>query len=192
MSPVPQAIRTKKANKPSNKLTWFEKDLLTPQSVKQALWGVIDFYTGNPTLVDWAAKIIAADNVPERNNTALVRSIVKYAQNRVKYFREQPERFASPLRTIKWGLGDCDDKSILIASTLRSFRIPIRLKFLRFSYFSKSENINKTVQHVYPQAKLDNKWTSLESVHKWPIGMDSEALLTKKGIKSEVSYLGDS
>lgn len=178
------------ASKPSN-LTWFEKDLLTPHNVQQALWGVIIFYTGNPILIDWASRVIREFNIPERDNRALVNGILKYTQDNIKYFRESPERFASPLRTIDWGIGDCDDKSILIATVLRSFKIPVRLKFLRFSYFSPSEKIQKTVQHVYPQAKIDNKWYSLESVHKWPAGKDAEKMLNSKGIKSEVSFMGD-
>jgi len=188
---IKKNLQTRKILSKPSKITWFEKDLLTPHSVQQALWGVTIFYTGNPILVDWATKVIRAADVPERDNPALVRAIQRYAQDNIKYFRESPERFASPLRTIKWGIGDCDDKSILIGSVLRSFKLPIRMKFIRFTYFSPSEKIKKTVQHVYPQVKLDNKWYSLESVHKWPIGMDAEKLLTKKGIKSEVTTIGD-
>jgi len=103
--------------------------------------------------------------------------------------RERPERFASPLRTILWGFGDCDDKSILIASILRSFRIPVRLKFIRFTY-KKNGETNK-VSHVYPQFKYKGNWLALESVHPWLLGDDPEDRAKRKGINPEVHTIGD-
>ena len=103
--------------------------------------------------------------------------------------RERPERFAGPLRTILWGFGDCDDKSTLIASILRSFRVPVRLKFIRFTYKKNGEV--KKISHVYPQFKYKGKWLALESVHKWDVGVDPEDRARAKGLKPEVHTIGD-
>jgi transglutaminase-like putative cysteine protease len=138
-------------------------------------------------MVDWYAKLIKKYNVPERNDRALAQAILSYAQDHIKFFRERPERFASPIRTVLMGLGDCDDKSIFISTALRTFRIPVRLVFLRF----ESAESGKWVSHVYPQAKLDKQWVSMESVHKWDLGDDPAMKLRAKGIKYEITYIGD-
>src|SRR5437867_2279877 len=134
-------------------LVWTEKEITTPIQQRNELWKWVCKWTGNPELVNFAAGLIRKYNVPERNEKALARAVQRFAQTNIKFFRERPERFAGPLRTILWGFGDCDDKSVLIASILRSFRIPIKLKFIRFTYKKNGET--KKVSHVYPLAKLD-------------------------------------
>lgn len=171
------------------KLSWSEKDILGQKALQQELWNLIEKDTGNPLLVDWAAKLIKKLNVPERDELALAKAVQKYSQDHIKFFREYPERFTSPLRTAVWGIGDCDDKARFISSILRTFRIPIRLKFIRFEI--TKNGITKKVSHVYPQAKINNEWISLESVHKWPIGLDPENLAKRKGIIPKVDYIGD-
>jgi len=166
-------------------LNWYEIDFLTPHSQRKALWGVICLYTGNPLLIDWLARFIDKNDIPERNPMALAKGLQKYAQNNIKYFRESPERFTSPLRTLEWGLGDCDDKSIFLASCLRSFRIPVRLKFLLLHL----KNGDKA--HVYPLAKLNNNWYPIESVIKLKLGIDPELLINKKGISTTANIIGD-
>lgn len=168
------------------KLTWRVEDIPTPSLQRKKLWGVVKEYTGNPLLLDFASGLIRKYNVPERDDLALAIAAQHYAQHYIKFFREDPERFTSPLRTIVWGFGDCDDKSIFIATILRSFRIPVRLKFIRFTVPS-----GKKVSHVYPQAKINGQWISLESVHKWDIGVDPEDLARAKGIIPQVYYYGD-
>jgi len=169
------------------KVTWNLEDIRTPESQRKKLWAFIVKWTGHPVMVDWYAKLIKKYNVPERNDKALVQAVLSYAQDNIKFFRERPERFASPIRTVLMGIGDCDDKTIFIATALRTFRIPVRLVFLRF----QSPETEKWVSHVYPQCKLDNKWISLESVHKWEMGADPAEKFKAKGIKYEVKYIGD-
>lgn len=177
----------KKKRKKKTKIEYYYEDIPTFSKLRSKLWERVEEFTGHPLLVDWSAKLIKKYNVPERNDLALARAVQKYSQDHIKFFRERPERFASPLRTIAWGFGDCDDKSVFIASVLRSFRIPVRLKFIRF--YSKEQI--KMVSHVYPQAKINGKWIALESVHKWDIGDDPEERAKMKGIKPEVHIIGD-
>jgi transglutaminase-like putative cysteine protease len=168
-------------------LQWTIEDIGTPEAQRKRLWDFILQWTGHPLLVDWAAKLIKKYKVPERNDRALVQAVLSYSQDHIKFFRERPERFSSPLRTIQMGLGDCDDKSIFIATILRTFRIPVRLVFLRF----KSAENGQFVSHVYPQAKIDGQWISLESVHKWDMGDDPITKLNSKNITNDVNYIGD-
>lgn len=174
----------------SGKLTWNEVDIKTPAQQRQLLWNFVDKYTGDPRVIDFASWLIRKYKVAGRDETGLARAIQVYSQDYVKYFREKPERFASPMRTVKWGIGDCDDKSILIASVLRSFRIPVKLKFLKYEAPQKDGTIKK-ISHVYPLAKLDGKWVALESVHKWALGDDPEIRALAKKLRPVVFLIGD-
>ena len=172
---------------------WYEIDLFKPHNVRKALWGFIVSHTGHPELVNWLAGFIRYNQINARDTYALAQELLNFSQDHIKYFREYPERFASPLRTIEWGIGDCDDKTIFIACSLRSFRVPVKLKFIKV--FTKEG----TKWHVLPMAFLpapntDKKvyrWYCLESVIKLPMGLDPEILLNRKGVKTQSFYLGD-
>lgn len=122
----------------------------------------------------WAAKLIRQQDIPERDDRALARALQTYSQDHIRFFRERPERFASPLRTLEWGFGDCDDKTIFIATLLRSFRVPVRAKFMRMR-IRGTDGVEKKVAHVWPEVKLDGAWEAMESVHPWPLGQDPAA-----------------
>lgn len=150
---------------------------------------MVEQYTGHPLLVDFASKLIKIADIGARDETKLSRAFQRFSQNKVKFFREYPERWQSPLRTIVWGIGDCDDKAILIGSLTRCFRIPTRMKFLRLKLPD-----GKNVSHVYPQVRLNGskKWVSLESVRPVALGFDYEAAARGKGVPCTVEYIGDS
>lgn len=182
-----QSQLKKKAPKPSFKIV----DIYSQDALQKACWNRVEEYTGNPILVDFAAQLISEQNIPERNDLALAEAIQEYSQKHIKFFRERPERFTSPIRTIIWGLGDCDDKTIFIATILRSFRIPVKLGFI--TYFPFDKKLNKYIKkaHVLPYAKINNEWTALESVHDWPIGKDPIKEFKNKNIKYNVVFIGD-
>ena len=61
-----------------------------------------------------------------------------------------------------------------IATVLRSFRIPVRAKFIRFRS-PQPDGAVKLVAHVFPEVQLNGRWEALESVHPWPLGKSPEA-----------------
>lgn len=166
------------------------RDLRSNGSQRQALWNVVRKYTGHPQLIDWAARFIKAAGVPERDPAAFARALQRYSQQHIRFFRERPERFASPLRTLQWGLGDCDDKTIFIATVLRSFRIPVRAKFIRFRVRPKEGGRERQVSHVFPEVKVGGKWLALESVHPWAMGDSPEARARKRTSSIHVETIG--
>ncbi len=135
--------------------------------------------------MEWAADFLRAYQVPERDPAALARAIQLYAQQHIKFFRERPERFVSPMRTIQWGFGDCDDKTIVIATVLRSFRIPVRLAFIRFA-----KQGGGTVSHVYPEVRINDRWVALESVHPWEMGESPYDKAVAKGLRPTFEVIG--
>ena len=123
-------------------------------------------------------------DVPARDTRKLARAVQLYAQD-IKFFREFPEVIAAPWVTSKWGIGDCDDKSRLIAAVLVSFRVPVRLVYLTY----KRQNAPGNVSHVYPEVLVDGEWLAMESVRAWPLGKSAQALLDSKGRKYEIFTL---
>jgi hypothetical protein len=179
-----------------------ERNLRTHDEQRKAAWAWVVQHTGDPLLVEFCARLIKICNVNERDEVALARCVQRVAQEQVKYFKEQPERWQSPVRTLSWRIGDCDDKTFLIAAALRSFRIPVRLKFLRMTLpkgtvvreaggTTKPIAADRKVSHIYPQALLRGKPTSLESVKRYPLGFDPEVLAKRKGIHYTVEHIGD-
>lgn len=174
-------------------LIWTDRDISGQAALRAACWQRVLDFTGNPELVQFASNLISLHNIPERDNTNLAVAIQKYTQQNIKFFREQPERFASPIRTILWGLGDCDDKSILIATVLRSFKIPVRLVFVVIEMIDKATHKIKKMGHVWPQAYLQAnasssdrhnfRWVSLESVRPLPFGASPIKRIVAKGNK---------
>jgi transglutaminase-like putative cysteine protease len=125
---------------------------------------------------DLGARIVRKYNVTARDQRALVRAVQLHAQA-IKFFREFPEIIAAPWVTDQWGIGDCDDKSRMIAAVVKSFRIPVRLVFVTFI-----KKAGMRVSHVYPEVQLDGRWLPVESVQPWPLGKDPIEMLTRKGM----------
>jgi len=169
------------------------RDLQTKRDQYSALFNFVRQFTGDPYVIDCVTRIVERMGIPERDEVKLARAVQLVAQKGIKYFREYPERWQSPTRTIKWRVGDCDDKSILIATMLRSFRIPVRLKFVRFvrQEIVKGKPVAIRVAHVYPQAYLKGEWVAIESVQPWPLGRDPEDVLKSRGYQVESETYGD-
>lgn len=153
------------------------------------LWDVVKQYTGHPMLMEWASDFLRDYKVPARDPYALAQAIQRYSQDHITFMRERPERFASPLRTIQWGFGDCDDKTILIASVLRSFRVPVRATFVRY-VVPKPDGSARRISHVYPEVKIKGQWLALESVHPWPIGKSPYQEALRKGFSPTLETIG--
>lgn len=157
----------------------------------QRLWAAVEEDTGHPLLIHFLARLIEIARVPARDPIKLARAIQLYSARKIKFFRERPERFQSAVRTVAWGIGDCDDKARFIAASLRSFRIPVRLHFMQIVLPSGFK-----MGHVYPEAWLPDEslqysWVPLESVREYPMGYNPEKRAIEKGLKIESFFIGD-
>lgn len=171
--------------------TWIEEDHPTDALQAQGLWKGVLADTGHPLLMHFLAELIEKAKVPARDPEKLARAIQLYSARKIKFFRERPERFQSAMRTVAWGIGDCDDKSRFIAASLRSFRIPVRLRFLRYSVKLPNGEIARK-GHVYPLAFLGDTWVPLESVREYKWGYDPEEKARQIGFDIDVQTVGDS
>lgn len=153
----------------------------------QTLWQMVREANDSPVPRDFVARVVRELDVPERNPRALAEGIQQWVQRNIRYVREYPEIIASPERTLEWGIGDCDDRTVLVASALRSARIPARAVFVGW----KDGPGPVPFKHVYPQACLDGHWVTVETVRPVPLGWDASLAHARKGHRVAVQTIGD-
>lgn len=153
------------------------------------LWRPVLEETGHPDVVAVLAEIVGAmPRDAQRDPAKLARAIQVWVQQNIRYVREYPERYQRPTRTLKWRIGDCDDKSPLVATLARTARIPSRL---RFGGWGDRPGQRPWFRHVYAQSLLPRGWTTLETVRDVPMGFDAVAWKASKGLEVKTADVGD-
>lgn len=101
-----------------------------------------------------------------------VRDLHAFVRDKIRYVRDirgvETLQFAD--KTLEFGQGDCDDKSVLLASLLESIGHPTRFVAVAIN--------SGEYEHVYPETKLGSKWVALETTE--PVEMGWEAPGVKK------------
>jgi hypothetical protein len=93
-----------------------------------------------------------------------VNSLHKFVRDRIRYVRDinGVETLHTSEKILENAAGDCDDKSILLASLLESLGYKTRLVAVGF----RKGNFS----HVYPEVFNNNNWVSLETTEPVDIG----------------------
>lgn len=166
---------------------WAERNTPTFAAQNQALWRRVLDSTGDPLLLHFLSALIHERSIPPRDPDRLAREIQLYSARHIKFFRERPERFQTAARTVAWGIGDCDDKAIFVAASLRTFRVPVRLIVLRL------EVEGLPMGHVYPEywSERFEKWIPLDSVREFPFGHNPAVVAAKRGYLEKIEKIGD-
>lgn len=160
----------------------------TEPEQQRLLWRQVERSTGDPRLRGHVADLMRRYAVPARDPEALARAVLDHAQTAIKFVREYPETYASAARTLEWGIGDCDDLSILIASTLRGCRLPCRLVFTGWT----RDPGPIPLRHVYPETHLPGRgWTALEAVRRVPLGWRADEWKASQGFRTRTARFGD-
>jgi transglutaminase-like putative cysteine protease len=114
-----------------------------------------------------AVRLTALDlvsDLPQKDYTGQVVALHRYVRDSIRYVRDirNVETLQTPEFTLEWGQGDCDDKSILLASLLES--IGHRTRFCAVGYGFSG------FQHVFPQTLVGNRWVTLETTEPVDVG----------------------
>jgi transglutaminase-like putative cysteine protease len=153
----------------------------SPQEQGRLLWARITEATGDPRIRAWVAQVMRERGVRDgRDVRALTAALQGWVQQHIRYLREEPDTLVHPARTLEWGVGDCDDMSILLGTALRSVRIPVRLVLLGWS----KEPGPIPLRHVYTEAQVEGRWTPLETVRAVPLGWSPEAYKQRQGFRT--------
>jgi len=91
-----------------------------------------------------------------------VRKIQEFVRDRIRYVKDirGVETLQTPVKTLEFGQGDCDDKSTLVAALLESIGHPTRFVAVGFS---------GQFAHVLVETKIGNKWIAVETTE--PVGL---------------------
>lgn len=88
---------------------------------------VIGDYRSHPQIRELALDIIRGAGVREREKKAQAIAIGQWIQDHIYYVHELPERFQTPIETLRLMAGDCDDQAQLCGSLLETIGIPSQL-----------------------------------------------------------------
>lgn len=111
------------------------------------------------------AMSLVAELPGHKNWTAQIKAIHAFVQDSIQYVRDVRgvETIATPLKTLEYGQGDCDDQAVLLASLLESIGHPTRFVAMKQTAFGP-------YVHVYTETKIGNKFFPLETTENFPAG----------------------
>ena len=100
-----------------------------------------------------------------KNFTGQVRRLHNWVQNNIQYVKDvaDVETLATPIKTLEFGKGDCDDQAVLLATLLESIGHKTRFVAIRMSPFGP-------YVHVFTETKIGRHWVPLETTEPWPAG----------------------
>lgn len=95
-----------------------------------------------------------------------VTALFNFVRDRIRYVQDvrDVETLQTPQRTLIIKSGDCDDKSMLIATLLESIGHKTLFKAVGVR--------GQSLSHVYVQTMLGNKWISLDCTMRYPAGWE--------------------
>ena len=96
---------------------------------------------------------------------AQVKAVHQFIRDNIQYVRDVRgvETLSTPIKTLEYRKGDCDDQAVLIASLLESIGHPTRFVAIKMQPFGP-------YVHVFAETKIGNRWIPLETTELWPIG----------------------
>lgn len=99
----------------------------------------------------------------QKDYVAEAKAIHAFVKDHIRYTRDVRgvETLHTAPQILKQAQGDCDDKSVLIASLLEA--IGHEVQFVAIGY---GENYS----HVYPEVKIRGQWYAIETTENWPFG----------------------
>lgn len=95
--------------------------------------------------------------LPDKSWSAEARALFYFVRDRIRFVRDinGVETLHTPTALLEIGQGDCDDKSVLLASLLESIGHPTR-----FVAVGKRPG---EFEHVYVETKIGDQWISLDA-----------------------------
>lgn len=118
-----------------------------------------------PFIVQSARNIV--NFAPQHDFESEVLALFDFVQKSVRYVRDVlgVETLATPETTLRHLVGDCDDKSTLLAALLQAVGVPTR--FVLAGYHGAD------FEHVYLQAFVGADWVSLDATTPEPAGFEA-------------------
>lgn len=103
-------------------------------------------------------------NESPKNYPAEAARLYEFVRDQIRYVRDinGVETIATPIKTLEYEQGDCDDKVVLLAALLESIGHPSRFRALGFN--------NRGFSHVILDTKIGHRWIPMETTEPVQIG----------------------
>jgi transglutaminase-like putative cysteine protease len=103
-------------------------------------------------------------DLPQYDNTGAVKALHAFVRDCVRYTGDIAgvETLQTPKATLELGVGDCDDKSLLLAALLQAVNLPARFVAIAMNDGGYS--------HVLVETRRGNKWVPLETIRPVEVG----------------------
>lgn len=119
--------------------------------------------------------VLLTQDIEQKNKFAEIYALYNFVKDRIRYVRDirNVETLHTAERILQNKAGDCDDKSILLASLLESLGFKTRFVAVGFAppkkgFFGKPQA--RGYSHVLPEVLLKNAWIPLETTEPVNIG----------------------
>lgn len=124
----------------------------------------VKIYKANPQIRQLAVQLLGRVNGNEKNYLAQIYRLFNFVQNHIGYVRDirGVETIQTPLYTLEIGAGDCDDKSVLLATLIECIGHPTRFLAMGFA--------PNTYCHVICEVYVGGAWVSLDTTEDKPMG----------------------
>lgn len=128
----------------------------------QIMRSITRAYKKIPAIRHVAASLV--QSLPQKAFTRQVGMLHEYVRDHIRYVRDVNgvETVQTPDKTMQLGYGDCDDKSVLLATLLESIGHPTRFVALALE--------PERFSHVIVETLIGRKWIALDSTEPQPPG----------------------
>lgn len=100
-----------------------------------------------------------------KNFRGQVSALHRYVRDTIQFVQDvrDVETLQTPIKTLEYGQGDCDDQATLLAALLES--VGFHTRFVAIQVESGGPFV-----HVYTEVNLGRKWFPVETTERWPAG----------------------
>ena len=113
-------------------------------------------------IVELARSLVG--HLPPKDWAGEVDALHRFVRDEIRYIKDVRgvETVAIPEYTLQTGQGDCDDKSVLLASLLEAIGHPAKFVAIGFQPFRYN--------HVFVETKIGPRWVTLETTENVGMG----------------------
>lgn len=111
-------------------------------------------------------------HLPQKDFMGEAHALFDYVKNHIRYVKDIAgvETIQTPLKTLEYGQGDCDDKASLLAALLESIGHKTRFHALGFR--------PNNVSHVLLETNINGEWIPLETTEDVALGWIPPGIIT--------------
>lgn len=113
-------------------------------------------------------------NLPQKDFAGEMRVLFNFVQNHIRYVKDihDIETVQTPVKTLEYNAGDCDDKATLLAALLQSLGHETRFYAVGFS--------PGNIAHVLIECNINGQWIALETTEPVALGWTPPNVMEKR------------